>query len=64
LKECNDRPTLLTESCKGSGGGVGLSFRRDAFSIERMVKEKKVSLSFGGAASLGMRTPGDGASLP
>jgi hypothetical protein len=64
LKQYNDRPTLLTKIYKGREGGLGLSFCRDAFSIERIVREKNVSSSFGGAAGLGMRTPGDGASLP
>jgi hypothetical protein len=60
LKQCNSRPALATQSCKGSGGRVGLSFCWDAFDIERKVEEKMVSSSFGGVAGRGMWTPGDG----
>jgi len=43
----------LTQSCKGSRGGVGLSFCRGAFGIEGMVEKKMASTSFGGAAGHG-----------
>jgi len=43
---------------------VGLSFCWDAFGIERMVREKMVSLSFGGATGPGMRTLDVWATLP
>ena len=51
----------LTQSCKGSRGGVGLSFCRGAFGIEGMVRKKIISTSFGGAASHGEWAPGTGA---
>jgi len=50
LKQCNDSSTLATKSCKGSGGGVELSFHWDAFGIEGMDEEKIITLSFGGVA--------------
>jgi hypothetical protein len=43
---------------------VGLSFYWDAFGIERMVMEKMVNLSFGGATGSRMRTPDVWAALP
>ena len=62
---CLPRLALATESCKGSRVRVGLSFCRDAFGIEKMVGEKMISSSFGGATgpgyghlALGLACPG------
>ena len=49
LEQCNG-PTLAIKSCKGNGGGVGLSFHWDAFGIEGVDEDKMVSSSFGGVA--------------
>jgi hypothetical protein len=54
-------PTLDTKSCKGSGGGVRLSFHCGAFGIEGLVGEKMVNTSFGGATGHGERAPSAGA---
>ena len=43
---------------------MGLSFHWEAFGIEKMVGEKIVGFSFGGAACPRMRTTSVGASKP
>jgi len=50
LKQYNSNSALATKSCKRNGGGVGLSFHWDTFGIEGIIREKMVTLSFGGAA--------------
>jgi hypothetical protein len=60
LEQCNGKPALAIESFKDSVGEVRLSFCWDAFGIERMVGEKMVNSSFGGARGPGIRTPSVG----
>jgi len=50
LEQCNDSSAIVTKSCKGSGGGLGLFFHYDAFDIEEMVGKKMITSSFSGAA--------------
>jgi len=64
LKQCNDRDSLATESCKDCKGRERLSFHWDAFGIEGMVHEKTVSASFGVAVGPRLQTPGTGAAMP
>jgi len=50
LKQCNGNSVIATKSCKGNGGGLGLSFHWNTFGIEGMDEEKMITSSFGGAA--------------
>ena len=54
--------TQRVVTCKGSRGGMGLSFCWGAFGIEGLVGEKMISISFGEAAGHGERAPGASAS--